>query len=132
MGMDMALAPCTCGCGQEEDIGDAIAAKICNVLLASYRPYVIHPNIRIRLHSTTLYNSIYWLDDDMLVNTHAYGVRSARSTTETGGHWPVKSSGHRYASVRPCKDWSGRFMIHPRSVRLLPLVLAFVVCSVNG
>jgi hypothetical protein len=54
--------------------GDAIAAKIRNALLAYYRPYASHPGIRIRLHSTTLYNSIYWFDDDMLVNTHAYGV----------------------------------------------------------
>ena len=60
--------------GQEEDIGDAIAAKIRNVLLAYYRPYAAHPGIRIRLHCATLYNSIYWFDDDMLVNTHAYGV----------------------------------------------------------
>jgi len=60
--------------GQEEDIGDAIAAKIRNVLLAYYRPYAGHPGINIKLHSTTLYNSIYWFDDDMLVNTHAYGV----------------------------------------------------------
>ena len=40
--------------GQEEDIGDAIAAKIRNVLLAYYKPYADHPGIRIRLHSTTL------------------------------------------------------------------------------
>jgi transcriptional regulator with XRE-family HTH domain len=60
--------------GQEEDIGDAIAAKIRNVLLAYYRAYASHPGINIRLHATTLYNSIYWFDDDMLVNTHAYGV----------------------------------------------------------
>jgi hypothetical protein len=59
---------------QEEDIGDAIAAKIRNVLLAYYRPYANYPGISIRLHATTLYNSIYWFDDDMLVNTHAYGV----------------------------------------------------------
>src|SRR5215475_6184367 len=26
------------------------------------------------LHATTLYNSIFWFDDDMLVNTHVYGV----------------------------------------------------------
>jgi hypothetical protein len=60
--------------GQEEDIGDAIAAKIRNVLLAYYRPYANHLGINIKLHCTTLYNSIYWFDDDMLVNTHAYGV----------------------------------------------------------
>src|SRR5262249_16622348 len=60
--------------GQEEDIGDAIAAKIRNVLLAYYMPFANHPGISIKLHSTTLYNSIFWFDDDMLVNTHVYGV----------------------------------------------------------
>jgi hypothetical protein len=59
--------------GLEEDIGDAIAAKIRNVLLA-YVPFASHPGITIKLHSTTLYNSIFWFDDDMLVNTQAYGV----------------------------------------------------------
>jgi transcriptional regulator with XRE-family HTH domain len=60
--------------GREEDIGDAMAAKIRNVLLAYYRPYANYPGINIKLHCTTLYNSIFWFDDDMLVNTHAYGV----------------------------------------------------------
>jgi hypothetical protein len=60
--------------GQEEDIGDAIAAKIRNVLLAYYMPFASHPGITIKLHATTLYNSIFWFDDDMLVNTHVYGV----------------------------------------------------------
>ena len=60
--------------GQEEDIGDAIAAKIRNVLLAYYMPFASHPGITIKLHATTLYNSIFWFNDDMLVNTHAYGV----------------------------------------------------------
>ena len=60
--------------GEEEDIGDAIASKIRNVLITYYKPYAKHPGINIRLHSTTLYNSIFWFDDEMLVNTHAYGV----------------------------------------------------------
>ena len=60
--------------GQEEEVGDAMAAKIRNVLAAYYKPYAGYPGINIRLHRTTLYNSIYWFDDDMLVNTHAYGI----------------------------------------------------------
>jgi hypothetical protein len=60
--------------GREEDIGDAIAAKIRNVLLAYYMPFANHPGITIKLHATTLYNSMFWFDDDMLVNTHVYGV----------------------------------------------------------
>ena len=51
-----------------------MAAKIRNVLRAYYAPYAQHPGISIRLHATTLYNSIFWFDNDMLVNTHAYGV----------------------------------------------------------
>jgi hypothetical protein len=60
--------------GVEEDIIDVITAKIRNVLFAYYKPYANYPGITIKLHATTLYNSIYWFDDDMLVNTHAYGV----------------------------------------------------------
>ena len=60
--------------GQEEDIGDAIAAKIRNVLLAYYMPFANHTGISIKLHATTLYNSIFWFDDNMLFNTHVYGV----------------------------------------------------------
>ena len=44
------------------------------MLLAYYMPFANHPGISIKLHATTLYNSIFWFDDDMLVNTHVYGV----------------------------------------------------------
>jgi hypothetical protein len=60
--------------GQEEEVGDAMAAKIRNVLRVYFKPYAGYPGINIRLHRTTLYNSIYWFDDHMLVNTHAYGI----------------------------------------------------------
>jgi hypothetical protein len=32
------------------------------------------PCVEFRLHGTTLYNSIYRADDEMLVNGHVYGV----------------------------------------------------------
>jgi hypothetical protein len=48
-----------------------MAAKIRNVLRAYYKPYAGYPGINFKLHRTTLYNSIFWFDDDMLVNTHA-------------------------------------------------------------
>jgi hypothetical protein len=35
--------------------------------------------VELRLHTTTLYNSIYRLDGDLLVNTHAYGFPAAQS-----------------------------------------------------
>jgi transcriptional regulator with XRE-family HTH domain len=63
----------------EENIGaSTITAKIRNVL-AFFRPLAEEPGIDIRLHKTTLYNSIYRFDDDMLVNTHVYGSMAAHA-----------------------------------------------------
>lgn len=48
--------------------------KIRNALL-HYRPLMrSHPDIGVRLHDATLYNSIYRSDDEMLVNPHVYGI----------------------------------------------------------
>lgn len=48
--------------------------KIRNALV-NYRPlFKSHPEILFRLHDTTLYNSIYRADDEMLVNPHVYGI----------------------------------------------------------
>jgi transcriptional regulator with XRE-family HTH domain len=58
--------------GEEEGIGDAIAAKARNAL-ALYRPLSNVDGVEIRLHQTVLYNSIYRADDQLLVNTHVYG-----------------------------------------------------------
>jgi hypothetical protein len=57
----------------KEDIGDAIAAKIRSALVL-YRPLLDVGNVEIRLHRTTLYNSLYRADSDLLVNQHAYGI----------------------------------------------------------
>jgi transcriptional regulator with XRE-family HTH domain len=63
----------------EENIGPTtIAAKVRNVL-AFFRPLADEPGIKIRLHKTTLYNSIYRFDDDMFVNTHVYGSMAAHA-----------------------------------------------------
>ena len=37
------------------------------------------PGVEVRLHDTTLYNSIFRFDDDLLVNMHAYGAVAAKS-----------------------------------------------------
>ncbi|WP_329367812.1 helix-turn-helix domain-containing protein [Streptomyces sp. NBC_01483] len=48
--------------------------KIRNALV-NYRPlFTSHPDIGFRLHDSTLYNSIYRSDDEMLVNPHVYGI----------------------------------------------------------
>jgi hypothetical protein len=48
--------------------------KIRNALM-NYRPLMAsHPEIGFRLHDATLYNSLFRADDEMLVNTHVYGI----------------------------------------------------------
>jgi len=37
------------------------------------------PGVQVRSHGTTLYNSLFRFDRDLLVNTHVYGVPAARS-----------------------------------------------------
>jgi len=64
--------------GEEEGIGDAMAAKIRNAL-ALYRPLAKTGNVQIRLHQTVLYNSIYRTDDQLLVNQHTYGIPAAHA-----------------------------------------------------
>ncbi|MFJ3547948.1 helix-turn-helix domain-containing protein [Streptomyces sp. NPDC090114] len=59
--------------GDDEGIGFAMAAKIRNALM-NYAPLFRLPGIEFRLHSTTLYNSIYRADDELLANGHVYGV----------------------------------------------------------
>ena len=66
--------------GSEEGIGDGLAARV-RLSLSYIEPALDAPNVRMRLHDTTLYNSIYRYDDEMLVNTHIYGVGA--------GHAPV-------------------------------------------
>jgi transcriptional regulator with XRE-family HTH domain len=64
--------------GKEEGIGDAMPAKIRNAL-SLYSPLREIENVEIRLHQTTLYNSIYRADDQILVNQHTYGVPAAHA-----------------------------------------------------
>jgi hypothetical protein len=64
--------------GAEEGIAEAMAAKIRNVIVL-YRLLLDVPTVEIRLHTTVLYNSIYRVDDEMLVNPHVYGTAAAQA-----------------------------------------------------
>jgi hypothetical protein len=59
--------------GREERLFDAIPGRI-RMALAYYRPLVDIDGIEFRLHGTSLYNSIFRYDDQMLVNQHVYGT----------------------------------------------------------
>jgi transcriptional regulator with XRE-family HTH domain len=62
----------------EQRIGGGVAGRVAAVL-SYYRP--LAGLLEIRLHDTPLYNSIYRFDDDMIVNTHAYGLLAAHTPT---------------------------------------------------
>lgn len=64
--------------GDEEGIGDAISAKIQNVL-SFFEGHADHGCVDLRLHQTTLYTSIYRFDRDMLVNHHVLGLPAAHA-----------------------------------------------------
>ena len=66
---------------QSEGIGKAAIGAKARSSLAFFRPLEDVPGVQIRAHGTTLYNSIYRFDDEMLVNTHVYGFMA--------GHAPV-------------------------------------------
>ncbi|WP_310719138.1 helix-turn-helix domain-containing protein [Streptomyces lydicus] len=59
--------------GADEGIGGAMASKIRNALM-NYSSLFGLPGVEFRLHSTTLYNSIYRTDNELLANGHVYGV----------------------------------------------------------
>lgn len=62
----------------EHQIGGGVAGRVAAVL-AHYRQSA--GLVQIRLHDTPLYNSIYRFDDDMLVNSHVYGILAAYTPT---------------------------------------------------
>jgi hypothetical protein len=61
--------------GIDEQFGHGIASR-CELALMHYRPLIGQQGVRVHLHDTTLYNSIYRFDDEMLVNTHLYATNA--------------------------------------------------------
>jgi transcriptional regulator with XRE-family HTH domain len=61
--------------GQEEKFGHGIESR-CRLALLHYQPLAGVPGIELRTHGTTLYNSLYRADDQVLVNAHVWGVNA--------------------------------------------------------
>jgi hypothetical protein len=59
--------------GRSEGIDDTMPSKVRSAI-AMFRPLQLVANTEIRLHGTILYNSIYLGDENLLVNTHIYGI----------------------------------------------------------
>ena len=55
--------------GADEHFGHGISSR-CELALIHYRSLIGLDGISVHLHDTTLYNSIFRFDDEMLVNTH--------------------------------------------------------------
>ncbi|MFI5840863.1 XRE family transcriptional regulator [Catenuloplanes sp. NPDC051500] len=65
---------------REERLGGTLAAKI-RASLTYYREIASTDGCEIRLHPTTLYNSIFRYDDEVLVNPHVYGEAASVNPT---------------------------------------------------
>jgi hypothetical protein len=97
--------------GREERFGHGIESR-CRLALMHYRPLLAVPGVEIRTHATTLYNSIYRADDQMLVSGHAYGVNAYRAPVwqlrraEDGGLFDTYAASFDavWATARPVKD----------------------------
>ncbi|MER6946544.1 XRE family transcriptional regulator [Nonomuraea sp. NPDC000554] len=72
-------APQIAARGIEEGIGAGVMAARARNALLLYGMLSDIDQAEIRLHRTVLYNSIYRADDDLLVNTHAYGTPAAEA-----------------------------------------------------
>ncbi|MGC0312334.1 helix-turn-helix domain-containing protein [Kitasatospora acidiphila] len=61
--------------GQEEKFGHGIESR-CRLALMHYRPLLGTPGVELRTHGSTLYNSLYRADDQVLVNAHVWGLNA--------------------------------------------------------
>jgi len=66
--------------GEEEGIGSqAVGTKARNALQLLKRPLAKAPGVHVRLHTSTLYTSIYRADDTMIANPHVLGLPAAQA-----------------------------------------------------
>ncbi|MCF3105612.1 helix-turn-helix transcriptional regulator [Streptomyces roseoverticillatus] len=61
--------------GEEERFGHGIESR-CRLALMHYRSLIGVSGVEIRTHGTTLYNSLYRADDQLLVNAHIWGANA--------------------------------------------------------
>lgn len=65
--------------GQEEGIGDSLAGR-CRLTWAYLTPLLAaHPQIEARMHSSTLYASLFRFDNTLYANTHLLGFPAGKN-----------------------------------------------------
>jgi transcriptional regulator with XRE-family HTH domain len=74
--------------GCEERFGHGIESR-CRLALMHYRTLTNVPGIEIRTHATTLYNSLYRSDDQVMVNAHVWGVNAYEAPV-----WHLRRNGN--------------------------------------
>ena len=65
---------------REERLGGTLSAKI-RASLTYYRDVAAMDGCEVRLHSTTLYNSLFRYDDEILTNDHVFGEPASANPT---------------------------------------------------
>ncbi|HEY5990007.1 MAG TPA: hypothetical protein VIV12_27020 [Streptosporangiaceae bacterium] len=93
---------------REYKIGGGVAGRVRAVMVSYSR---LPGAVEIRLHDTPLYNSIYRFDDEMIVNTHVYGILAAYTPVMhfrrvDGSYFGtyLESFERVWASARPARD----------------------------
>ncbi|AXE22917.1 XRE family transcriptional regulator [Streptomyces globosus] len=97
--------------GQEERFGHGIESR-CRLALMHYRPLADVPGIELRTHGTTLYNSLYRADGEVLVNAHVWGVNAYGAPVwhlrrhEAGGMFDTYADSFNavWETARPVKE----------------------------
>jgi hypothetical protein len=64
---------------EEEQLGKTTLGSRIRNALAFYRPLRETEGVEMRFHRTTLYNSIFRFDDEMIINMHVYGFQGAHA-----------------------------------------------------
>ena len=62
----------------EEDDGGSVSDSIAGAI-GRLRPLAALGSLELRLHDVVLYNSIYRVDNQVLVNQHLYGIAAERT-----------------------------------------------------
>jgi transcriptional regulator with XRE-family HTH domain len=98
--------------GEEEGIGEGMAQR-CRIALQYLAPALAEPSVQLRLHDTTLYNSIYRADDTALINQHMYGSPASANPVLHLHNVPGGRLFSAYASSFD-RVWSTAQPAHPR------------------
>lgn len=64
--------------GREEGVGDALASR-CRLAASYAQPVQAADPDAVRITDTTLYNSIFRFDDQVLINTHVWGCPASEA-----------------------------------------------------